>query len=137
MGGGLHASPSTPTPGPSQVLPLGRFPKYSGPGLSFHGSPYQQYFITLEFSLKRSRLISLLVPPPSIKASIITLFLWKISHQHGLRGPVVKGCDWLSLSRVPESEFPSWHSGNESTRNHEVAGSVLVLAQGVKALALP
>ena len=43
---------------------------------------------------------------------------------------------FLSLKLAFILEFPSWHSGNNPTRNHEVAGLIPGLTQWVKDLAL-
>ena len=46
---------------------------------------------------------------------------------------------WRVLQREVKKknqEFPSWHSGNNQTRNHEVAGLIPGLDQWVKNLAL-
>ena len=43
----------------------------------------------------------------------------------------------IMLTGKARQEFPSWLSGNNLTRSHEVAGSIPGLAQWVKDLALP
>ena len=47
-------------------------------------------------------------------------------------------CLFYDFSGAGEGvEFPSWHSGNKSTRNDEVTGSIPGLAQWVEGPVLP